>query len=36
MNLSPFSRAMLRAGTCAAGLALALPVAAEGVTRVLC
>ncbi len=32
MNLSPFSRAMLRAGTCAAGLALALPVAAEGVT----
>ena len=32
MNLSPFSRAMLRAGTCASGLALALPVAAEGIS----
>ncbi len=30
MNLSPISRAMLRAGTCASVLALALPVAAEG------
>ena len=28
MNLSPFSRAMLRAGTCAVGIALALPAAA--------
>ncbi len=28
MNLSPFSRAMLRAGTCVLGIALALPVAA--------
>ena len=29
MNLSPFSRAMLRAGTCAAVIALALPAAAS-------
>ncbi|MCX9146716.1 hypothetical protein, partial [Erythrobacter sp. WG] len=28
MNLSPFSRAMLRAGTCAIGIALALPAVA--------
>lgn len=29
MNLSPFSRAMLRTGTCVAGFALAFPLAAE-------
>jgi hypothetical protein len=32
MNLSPFSRAMLRAGTCALGIALALPLAAANET----
>lgn len=32
MNLSPFSRAMLRAGTCALGIALALPVTAADET----